>query len=202
MSTESTTKHSFLKLLSQKLKPLLTPLTSWYQSLASRERLSIIATLCVAGFIVSYLVIENTVKIFNTQSARHSELEESLGRIPPLLNRYNSLKEQRLAFDEKFRMSSGLKTPNYAYIERLIKRKAKVESSPQINKGDSITVQNQYTITPISVKFPQLTQEELSNFLKELSADDETSSIITKLSISSRGTKISVDINIDFITSV
>ena len=45
-----------------------------------------------------------------------------------------------------------------------------------------------------------MTQEELSNFLKELSNDKETSSIISKMTVNNRGTKVSVELNIDFIT--
>lgn len=176
----------------------------WLKARKSSEKNLILLAIAVIAFMMVYTIIESTLSIYNQQRTRHNELQENLKRIPPLLARYNQLKEKQKSIDSRFSGTNSKQqnAANYAHLEWLIKRKAQVASQFDIRKGSETTVQGQYLVVPFSVRFQQMSNEELSNFLKELSDDPERPSIISRFSVRTRGNSLLVELNIDFISRV
>jgi hypothetical protein len=192
------------KLIPQKwLDLLITQPIKWYQQREYRERLMIFWACMAAIFIGLYSVVEGTVNVFAAQDARYNELQENIKRIPPLLARYNALKMRKDQLDDRFSGSNALQSAaNLAHLERLIKRKAQVASQFEIRKGNESTIENQYQIIPFTIRFQQMTTNELSNFLRELASDTERPSVISRFSARTRGNSLLVELSVDFIAKI
>ena len=146
----------------------------------------------------TYGVIENVVDAFQTQEGRLTELNETLRTVPPLLNQYNRLEARRKTAEARF-SRAGAQSAMLAHLEGVIKRKAKVQSRFEIRRGSETDLSKDYTRLPFTVIFQQITPAELSEFLKEISADEERPAIVSKLALTSRGTTIRAEISLDLV---
>ena len=186
------------QLLPAPLLKALEPLTEWYSTRLPREKYLILSAVGIALFMGLYTVFEGVIASFDEQSQKLTELNETLRTVPPLLNQFNRLETRRRSSEQKF-SRAGAPSQLLAHLEGVIKRKAQVQSRFQIKKGSEADLSESFIRVPFTVVFQQITPAELSDFLKEVSGDEERPAIVSKLSLTSRGTTIRAEVSLDLV---
>ncbi|MCB0319413.1 MAG: hypothetical protein KDD60_00725 [Bdellovibrionales bacterium] len=188
-------KHTLNALLLR----LWTTLRNVFEKREPREKKLILLGVGVALCMGLYTAGEFINGIFESQQERYAAVEATLDRVSPLIYRYHVLQKKKENVEQRFQ-SSGTSAANYAHLEAIIKRKAQVESRFEINKHTESNIENKYIVVPFTIRFQQISQKELSEFLKELSTDQERPSIVSRLSARTRGNRLAVEMKVDFIS--
>ena len=181
-----------------KLQRLNADLVKWYRNLIPRERALIVAAGGVLLFIVLYTVTESVVLAFSGQHERLQNVEKSLQSVPPLLQQYYRLERLQQASEQQFSQATT-QSAMLAHLEAVIKRRAKVQSRFEIRRGDEAAIGQNFSRLPFAVTFQQITPGELSDFLKEISTDRERPAMISKLSLTARGSSLRAEVSLDLI---
>ncbi|MCI5066713.1 type II secretion system protein M [bacterium] len=180
------------------LSQIASGITSWFAERESREQYLMGAALFVLLFIIVDMIATSIGEVFEEQESRLSAIESDLRTASSQLAEFNQLEAKRLLAQQQF-AQAGAQSAMLAHLESVIERKAKIESRFEINRGSENAIGNQFTRLSFTVIFRQITPEELSQFLKELSSDEEKPAIISKVNLTSRGNSLRAEVSLDLV---
>jgi len=174
---------------------------SWFRGRTASEKRLVLIALGIAVSMGLYSSIEFGIQVFSEQRARLTELEKTMGSLPPLIHQLHRLEEQKLTSLERFSKAARQQAV-WSHLDALLKKSGQDKLDGNIQRlGDSNKaigedfIQHSFTVT-----FQKISQEDLADFLKRLSSDEKRPAVITKMTLTGRGSSLNVVVSLDIIT--
>jgi len=175
-------------------------IADWLEKREPRERYLILGALLIGALMGVEMIYTTTTVLFTEQRSRLTEVQNNMQQISVLLHNYNRSERARKVAEQRF-ASAGVPSAILAHIEGVIKRKARIaDGTFRISKrGEEHPIGDEFLRLPFTVSFTRVTLEEFATFLKEISTDKERPAILSRISVTSRGSSIQAEVSLDLV---
>ena len=174
---------------------------SWLRERSASEKRLILGAIGIAFLMGLYTLVEFGVTQFQAQRERLNEIETTIKSLSPLINQLHRLEEQKLSSLERFSKAVQQDTV-WGHLDSLLRKNGRDKLNGKLQRmGDTNkSLGDTFIRHPFKVTFQRISQEDLAGFLKRLSSDEKRPAVISKISITSRGSSLNAEISLEIIT--
>lgn len=173
----------------------------WFRERSPSEKRLILAAIGIALTMGVYTLFEFGVTQFREQGERLDEVQKSIKSLSPLISQLHRLEEQKLSSLERFSKAVQQDTV-WGHLDALLRKNGRDKLDGKLQRmGDTNkSLGDSFIRHPFKVTFQRISQEDLADFLKRLSSDEKRPAVISKISITSRGSSLNAEISLEIIT--
>ncbi len=177
---------------------LLSPQIKKYISERTPRELAIgsLAAVLLAAMLVYSVVVEPTAAAFERQAAAFKDLSNTASVAPSILGRYAKLAARRKEL-EQFYEKVDIKANPLSHLERLLRDVANVAPGAyNVSPREGVQLGGRYAHKIFVVKFETMSLDNLTAFLKQLTAGEQPM-LISQINLEKRPTNDALSVQLE-----